>query len=30
MEEKNPNHELTTTLHLGLRSVADSDRKSVV
>ena len=29
MEELNPNHELTTTLHLGLRSVADSSPSTV-
>ncbi len=30
MEELQPNHELTTTLHLGLRSVADSSPGSVI
>jgi hypothetical protein len=30
MEEKNPNHELTTTLHLGLRSVADSSPSALI
>jgi pSer/pThr/pTyr-binding forkhead associated (FHA) protein len=30
MEELHPNHELTTTLHLGLRSVADSSPSSAI
>jgi len=30
MEEKNPNHELTTTLHLGLRSIADSSPSALI
>jgi pSer/pThr/pTyr-binding forkhead associated (FHA) protein len=30
MEEINPRHELTTTLHLGLRSVADSSPSALI
>lgn len=30
MEETNPRHELTTTLHLGLRSVADSSPSALI
>jgi pSer/pThr/pTyr-binding forkhead associated (FHA) protein len=30
MEESNPRHELTTTLHLGLRSVADSSPSALI
>lgn len=30
MKELHPNHELTTTLHLGLRSVADSSPSSAI
>lgn len=30
MEEINPRHELTTTLHLGLRSVADSSPSTLI
>ncbi len=30
MEELHPNHELTSTLHLGLRSVADSSPSSAI
>lgn len=30
MEELNPRHELTTTLHLGVRSVADSSPSALI
>lgn len=30
MEEVNPRHELTTTLHLGVRAVADSSPSSLI
>ncbi len=30
MEEMNPRHELTTTLHLGLRSIADSSPSALI
>ena len=30
MEDKNPHHELTTTLHLGLRSVVDSSPSALI
>jgi hypothetical protein len=30
MEDMNPRHELTTTLHLGLRSIADSSPSALI